>query len=92
MSSIPLHGSMHAWSEVIGEQALAKLIAYSPLGFNAAFILLQDTVMQSIAEKNRYYYSAINACMVTFKENLRHSQKQQHTTAGRNLCFQGRYL
>ena len=51
VSSIPLHGSMHAWSELFGEQALAKLIAYSPLGFNAAFILLQDTGMQSIAEK-----------------------------------------
>ena len=51
VSSIPLHGSMHAWSELFCEQALAKLIVYSPLGCNAAFILLEDTVMQSIAEK-----------------------------------------
>ena len=51
VSSIPMHGSMHAWSELFGEQALATLIAYSPLGFNATFIVLQDTVMQSIAEK-----------------------------------------
>jgi diketogulonate reductase-like aldo/keto reductase len=28
-----------------------QLIAYSPLGFNAAFIVLKDKVMQSIAEK-----------------------------------------
>ncbi len=28
-----------------------QLIAYSPLGFNAAFIVLKETVMQSIAEK-----------------------------------------
>ncbi len=28
-----------------------QLIAYSPLGFNAASIVLQDTGMQSIAEK-----------------------------------------
>jgi hypothetical protein len=51
VSSIPMHGSMHAWSELFGEQALATLIAYSPLEFNATFIVLQDTVMQSIAEK-----------------------------------------
>jgi len=51
VSSIPMHGSMHAWSELSGEQALATLIAYSPLEFNATFIVLQDTVMQSIAEK-----------------------------------------
>jgi hypothetical protein len=37
VSSIPLHGSMHAWSELFGEQALATLIAYSPLEFNATF-------------------------------------------------------
>ncbi len=62
-----------------------QLIAYSPLGFNAATIVLQDTGMQTIAEeigittansrRDRYHYSAIIACMVTFKENLRHSQK-----------------
>jgi hypothetical protein len=39
VSSIPMHGSMHAWSELFGEQALATLIAYSPLEFNATFIV-----------------------------------------------------
>ena len=70
-----------------------QLIAYSPLRFNAATIVLQDTGMHTIAEDiYRYYYSAIIACMVTFKENLRHSQKQHHTTTERKFGFRGCYL
>jgi hypothetical protein len=41
-----MHGSMHAWSELFGEQALATLIAYSPLEFNATFIVLGITKAQ----------------------------------------------
>jgi diketogulonate reductase-like aldo/keto reductase len=83
---------MHAWSELFGEQALAKLIAYSPLRLNAAFIVLQDTVMQSIAKKLGISTAQLTLACLLSKSICVIPKKQQHTTAGRKLCFQGRHL
>jgi 2,5-diketo-D-gluconate reductase A len=64
-----------------------QLIAYSPLGFNAASIVLQETGMQSIAEK-----IGITTAQLSLAWLLSKRIGVIPTTAERNLCFQGRYL
>ena len=118
VSSIPVHGSMFAWSELFGEQALGitkDVVFYRHFDLRAQVVYERITKEEHLEsawearEKNanrktvedikvkgfkdvwpfdRLPYSdlarnsspppchasAIIACMVTFKENLRHSQ------------------
>ena len=69
-----------------------QLIAYSPLGFNAASIVLQDTGMQSIAEKigittaqlSLAWLLSKSICVIPKSNNI---QRQKETSASKDAIY-----
>jgi len=64
VSSIPLHGSMHAWSELFGEQALAKLkrikTKTNPGGTSYENYIMDRQVNSELDTMTRFYSKAVN--------------------------------
>jgi len=64
VSSIPLHGSMHAWSELFGEQALAKLkkikTKTNPGGVSYETYIMDRQVNSELDTMSRFYSKAVN--------------------------------
>ena len=64
VSSLPLFGSMHAWSELFGEQALAKLKRIkgrtNPGGVSYATYIMQRQVDSELDTMGRFYSHTVN--------------------------------
>jgi hypothetical protein len=64
VSSIPLFGSMHAWSELFGEQALAKLkkikTRTNPGGVSYENYIMDRLVNTELDTMGRFYSHAVN--------------------------------
>ena len=64
VSNIPLHGSMHAWSELFGEQALAKLkkikTKTNPGGTSYENYIMDRQVNSELDTMTRFYSKAVN--------------------------------
>ena len=64
VSSIPFHGSMHAWSELFGEQALAKLkrikTKTNPGGTSYENYIMDRQVNSELDTMTRFYSKAVN--------------------------------
>ena len=64
VSAIPLHGSMHAWSELFGEQALAKLKKIKTKtntgGTSYEIYIMERQVNSELDTMTRFYSKAVN--------------------------------
>ena len=64
VSAIPLHGSMHAWSELFGEQALAKLKKIKTKtnsgGTSYEIYIMDRQVNSELDTMTRFYSKAVN--------------------------------